>query len=494
VILAKRAIWVLLWFQLARSCTWLMATKCGTRRPRWIQCLKLISQIGGKRRSSMARIGVFCFPGTGHLNPMTALARRLRERDHEVVIFGIADTEVRVRATDTQFCLVGEQDYPLGTLQKLDQKLGELKGLATFKFTVERVKNTARMILRDGPEAVRRSHVDAILVDEADMGGNVAEYLGLPFVSIAFFPPLVQDDRIPPFCFGWQAGQGLLSRLRNRLGLALLSRVAAPIFTVVNEQRTAWGLKPLKRSTDVLSQRAQIAQLPAALEFEIGPRSPPLYYTGPFVDASQRPPVEFPWEKLDARPLVYASLGTLQNGAEAIFRKIAAACAGMHAQLVISLGGGLDPAKLGALPGNPIVVRYAPQLEIIKRCAAVITHAGLNTTLESLSEGVPLVCVPLGNDQPGVAARVAARGAGVVISRRKLSVPRLGRAVRAVLEEEKYALAARAIQAAIQQVNGLEEAANIIESALNLRSTEYPAHRKLEDAGVLPVAAAQGLD
>ena len=37
---------------------------------------------------------------------------------------------------------------------------------------------------------------------QADLGGNVAEYLGMPYVSIAMFPPLVQDDRIPPFCFG----------------------------------------------------------------------------------------------------------------------------------------------------------------------------------------------------------------------------------------------------------------------------------------------------
>ena len=47
------------------------------------------------------------------------------------------------------------------------------------------------------------------------------------------------------------------------------------------------------------------------------------------------------------RPLVYASLGTLQNGSEEIFRTIAEACAGLNAQLVISLGGGLDPARLG---------------------------------------------------------------------------------------------------------------------------------------------------
>ena len=110
--------------------------------------------------------------------------------------------------------------------------------------------------------------------------------------------------------------------------------------------------------------------------------------------------VAFPWDHLDGRPLIYASLGTLQNGSEAIFRTITDACAGLGAQLLISLGGGLDPARLGKLAGDPLVVRVAPQLEILKRAALVITHAGLNTVLESLSEGVPLVAVPLGNDQP----------------------------------------------------------------------------------------------
>ncbi len=69
----------------------------------------------------------------------------------------------------------------------------------------------------------------------------------------------------------------------------------------------------------------------------------------------------------------------------------------------------------------------------MKRAAVVVTHAGLNTTLESLAEGVPLVAIPQGNDQPGVAARIAHHNAGVVISLRKLSAKRLRSAIEAVL-------------------------------------------------------------
>jgi zeaxanthin glucosyltransferase len=429
-------------------------------------------EINGLKRN-MARLGAFCYPGTGHLNPMTALARSLQLRGHEVVIFGIPDTEARVRSAGIEFHQIGAEDYPAGALQKLDEQMAQLKGLAAFRFTLERVRNSARMVMRDGPDAVRAAKVEALLIDEAEFAGNVADYLGLPWISIALIPPLVQDDRFPPFWLGWAAGQDWLSRLRNRVAIRLLSRIAAPIFWDVNRQRNLWGLKPFQHAEEALSPLAQVTQLPEALEFEVGGEKPPgLHYTGPFVHPQQRPAVEFPWERLDGRPLIYASLGTLQNGSEVIFRTIAAACAGLDSQLLISLGGGLDPARLGELAGDPLVVRFAPQLEILKRAALVITHAGLNTVLESLSEGVPMVAVPLGNDQPGVAARVKAHGAGVVVPRHRLNHARLRKAVLLVLREAEYREAARALQKSIQRLDGPSRAADIIEQVLGLRSTQ----------------------
>jgi zeaxanthin glucosyltransferase len=395
----------------------------------------------------MARLGAFCFPGAGHLNPMTALARSLQQRGHEVVIFGIEDTEAHVRAAGIEFCRIGTEDYPPGTLQELDERLAQLNGFAALRFTFERVRNSARMVLRDGPKAVREANIEALLVDEVDFAGNVADYLGLPWISIALIPPLVQDDRFPPFWFGWAAGQDRFSRLRNRLAIHFLLRIGTPIFRVVNDQ------------------------LPEALEFEVvGEKPAGLHYTGPFVHPAQRAAVAFPWERIDGRPLIYASMGTLQNGSEGIFRTIAEACVGLDIQLLISLGGGLDPANLGKLAGNPLVVSFAPQLEILKRAALVITHGGLNTVLESLCEGVPLVAVPLANDQPGVAARVKARGACEVVRRHKLNAARLRKAVQQVLQDPSYREAAQTLQKTIQQMDGPGRAADLIEQVLKLSS------------------------
>jgi MGT family glycosyltransferase len=416
----------------------------------------------------MARLGAFCFPGTGHLNPLTALARRLQQRGHSVIIFGIADVEARVKAAGIEFCLIGESDYPPGTLQKLDRQLGAMTGVAILRFTMQRVCDTARMVLRDGLEAVRNANLDALLVDETDMSNNIAECLGLPFVSLALIPPMVDDNRFPPFYFGWSGSQSWWCRARNELAIRILTRVAAPIFATVNEFRVARGMATGRKPKEGLSKLAQITQLPRSLEFEVDPPPANLYYTGPFVDAAQRPPIDFPWDRLDGRPLIYASLGTLQNQSREKFRIIAEACAGLNVQLVLSLGGGLERKELGALSGDPIVVDYAPQLELIKRASVVITHAGLNTVLESLAEAKPMVCIPLGNDQPGVAARVKAHGAGIVVRPTRVNAKRIRSAVRAILEEDSYRRAAREIQTAMARIDGLEDAANIIEDVLKI--------------------------
>jgi UDP:flavonoid glycosyltransferase YjiC (YdhE family) len=93
-------------------------------------------------------------------------------------------------------------------------------------------------------------------------------------------------------------------------------------------------------------------------------------------------------------------MGTLQNGLESVFTSIAEAVGTRpRMQLVLSIGPSLDPEKISSLPANSIVVKHAPQMELLKRSALCITHAGLNTALESLTQRVPMVAIPVSIDQ-----------------------------------------------------------------------------------------------
>jgi UDP:flavonoid glycosyltransferase YjiC (YdhE family) len=52
---------------------------------------------------------------------------------------------------------------------------------------------------------------------------------------------------------------------------------------------------------------------------------------------------------------------------------------------------------------------------LLCRSTLAISHAGLNTVLDALSESVPIVAIPVTNHQPGVAARISWLGAGEML-------------------------------------------------------------------------------
>jgi UDP:flavonoid glycosyltransferase YjiC (YdhE family) len=96
----------------------------------------------------------------------------------------------------------------------------------------------------------------------------------------------------------------------------------------------------------------------------------------------------------------------------------------------------------------------------------VITHAGLNTALESLAHGVPMVAIPIANDQPGVAARLVRLGVAELVPLRELNEQSTHSAVTKVLADPAYRQAAHEWQRKIAEGQGLQRAAEIVEQAL----------------------------
>jgi len=418
------------------------------------------------------RIGFLSLPVPGHLNPMTALARKLQSRGHDVVFISLADVAPFVEAAGLPFVPCSEAAYPPGTLGKLVRGLSELSGEDALHFTVNSMmKGYTVSLFETLPQTLSKAGVDAIVLDQYQPYVElIPMQLGMPFVHVSNALHVDYTGRTPICFVDWPYQTGVDALARNIEGVRRTRALLEPVTAAARTYARKVGLEiDWSNPHSTLSPLAWITQCPREFDFAGSPDFPQFHYAGPFHDGHGRMDFEFPWERLTGQPVVYVSMGTPQNGLADIFRSIARAATGLkELQFVLAVGGQLDPKELGALSANVMVVSHAPQIEVLKRSSLCITHAGLNTTLESLASGVPMLAVPITNDQPGVAARIAHKKVGVVISSDQASSGAFVAAINHVLGDSTFRDNAHEMQQAIRRTDGLSIAAGIFEQTFDL--------------------------
>ena len=402
------------------------------------------------------KIGFICLNLPGHLNPMTAVAHQLQTRGHDVVFLYLP------KANGFP-CIAAEENDEVNATRPAVSKLA---GWEALEFYCGIVAKETEKILQSLPQMVKRAGIDALVIDPIQFFAELgAIKLGVPYVSVAVACYVDYSGHTPVCVYGWPHETTPEALSRNRKGVAEATRLLYTERTKAYAKEA--GIKlDWDAPTGLFSPLAHITQVPKEFDFE-NPLSPPqFYHTGPFYDANARPKIDFPWERLTGEPLIYASMGTILNGQADVFRKIVAGVAKHKGtQLVLSIGDQLDPKDIGTVPDNAIVVKKAPQVDVLKRASVCITHAGLNTVLESLACGVPQVAFPVTFDQPGIAARIAAKKTGVTTEFEKLTPDHLATLLEEVLNNAVYRENARKLQDVIAKTNGLRKAADIIECA-----------------------------
>jgi MGT family glycosyltransferase len=415
------------------------------------------------------KVGFVSLPVTGHLNPMTALARKLQSRGTEVIFIGVPDVGPIVRAANLKFAPFCEKEYPVGSVAKRWGGVAKLHGLDVVEYTSrELIPGLIKAALEHLPEKLRETGVEALAIDTVYRFLELVPMrLGMPYAQIWNILPMDRSGSTPAYYFSWPHETTPEALARNIGGLKRISSFFAPVLAVAKSYAERNGLQiDWNDPAATVSKLAVVTQTPKEFDFPISHWPPQFHYAGPFHDDEGREQVPFPWEKLTGAPLIYASMGTLVNGMEHVYRAILEAVGRFpETQLVLSVGKNIKPDDLRPIPSNAIIVSTAPQIELLKRAAICITHAGLNTALEALAQGVPMVAIPIGFDQPGVAARVAYHGVGEFVEIEDLTAERLSELIQRVRKNPSYRDRARYFQKVIAQTQGLDLAADVIERA-----------------------------
>ena len=414
-------------------------------------------------------------PETGHLNPSLGVAHALKRRGHDVVFYQLADRAARIEREGYKCRIYGQAEYPVGSIEREHAELGRRSGWNATRYTAKLGARRLKLVCREVLDLIREDKLDGIVADEVmAVGRTFGEILELPVVTLSNALPLKMSSEIPPPIVSWSHRTGVWGHLRNRFANWAIQTSSLYALRDVRRFQSLHGQPKLKTLNELASPLAHVTQIPQEFDF---PRQDDrsqicdnYVFAGPFRDVGQREEIAFPFGWLDGRPLVYVSFGALQNRLGSRFQEIADLCGKLRVQAVLSLGGGIKPEQFSSLPSNVLVVQYAPQLELLRRADLCITHAGMNTTLECLALGVPMITIPVANDQPAVAARVVHHRVGKRITLRKLQsnhgMSTMKRAIEALLEDAGYRDRIAQFAQKIRSAPGGEIAADVVERSL----------------------------
>ncbi|WP_036992677.1 glycosyltransferase [Stutzerimonas stutzeri] len=407
-----------------------------------------------------------------HVRAMEALAGELLARGHRVTFLQQADVATVLRDPRVGFAQVGSRSHPPGSLKAVIDRAARPGGPWGIRRVIADMASATDLFCRDAPAVLRAIGADCVIADQMEpAGGLVADYLGLPFVSVACALPVNREAHVPLPVMPWRYRPTPWGEQLNLQSSGVYDRAMGAHAEVIARHAAAFGLPPRLRLDECLSPLLQLSQTTPAFDFPRSALPGQFHGVGPLRSAlTDEPLMDIP--VVTGRPFVFASLGTLQGDRFGLFQRIAEACRELDAQLLIAHCGRLDARQEQRLlkAGASWVTDFAPQRAVLARADALITHAGLNTVLDALEAGVPSLALPIAFDQPGVAARVTHAGVGLKLNPRLASRRRIVQQLRRLLREPGFAQRARALGDEVRTAGGAPRAAQLIETALAVES------------------------
>jgi len=387
-------------------------------------------------------MGKFVFvvpPLTGHINPTLSIGAALLQRGHEVAWISLDRTLGQRLPEGGQLLLISyaENDAQKQESEKyldiITKKI--VYGIDSIKFLYEEVLIPLNRHSYEGIFSLLESYRPDLVISDHQMfaGAVAAVNKGIPYATSVTAPAAIKVMDELPKVHEWEVSQ--IVGLQKELGIARESSIAC------SDQLTM-----------VLTSKAFFGEMDLPEHYR---------FVGPVIH-KRTGTAAFDWERLDAKawPKILISIGTTfdHEHKKSFFLKVKAAFEGEPVTVVVVS----DPSLFEEWPENFIVQRQVPQLELLSHLDAVVCHGGHNTVCETLTNGLPVVVVPIAYDQSHVAGRVVRIGAGLRLNFNRFKANHLREAVLEILNNEEFKLAAEQMSASFAEAGGTETAADLL--------------------------------
>jgi UDP:flavonoid glycosyltransferase YjiC (YdhE family) len=369
------------------------------------------------------------FQGGGNIPPILAVAHQLVTRGHRVCILAGPDLQPDrpPRPPSATFLdgirTIGATLIPLHLPQDPFAGLPPARGLLGgwtprgFRVNVFLARRflAAPVWADDVREELTRQPADVVVADFHLLGVlAAAEAAGTPAAALVHHPHIRPTPGMPPFGPGWGPARGLLGRLRDTLGHAIVERIyRRDGVQALNQVRRQCSLPPLRSPLQQYDAAARVLIMTSPA-FDLRPRAlpPNVRYVGMPVEDVRAATWESPWAVEDVRPLTLVSLSTAPQGQVDVLRRTLTALGEIPVRGLVTLGPAMAQEQFQA-PANVVLTPFVPHALVLPQVTAIVSQCGHGTVMKALAHGVPLVCLPLWGDQPDIAARVVPAGAGI---------------------------------------------------------------------------------
>lgn len=133
-------------------------------------------------------------------------------------------------------------------------------------------------------------------------------------------------------------------------------------------------------------------------------------------------------------------------------------------RVLVTVGLDHKTEEITDIPPNAHVEHIVPHSALLERARLLVSHGGHGSVMKALWHGRPMVLVPWGRDQPGVAARARALGVAEVVPRGENVEAALADAIERTLADSDMQTAALAQSDRLRRTDPPRIAASLLES------------------------------